>query len=430
MAATRGPSVKWFSRVLLAYSPAHILLSRRGLLTQAPTRKVFYIRHIKPVNLTLKNKKFIFLVGWLLSGLLHAAVLPEQRMDVLYHSYDGGGMEINGPAVLVRKNLKEKYTISGHHYIDKVNGASVDVMSYASPYVEERQESSVNLGFLKDKSLFSVGYLTSAESDYDANSVFFDVSQDFFGDLSTISLGFSRGWDEVGNSSDENFSKEVGRRNYRIGFSQILTPKTILNLGFENVNDEGFLNNPYRQVRYFSNTNFYEYQPEIYPETRTSQAYRLGVIHYLNYGASLQGSYRLFNDTWGIKAHTYEMQYQQRVGWWTYSGKLRFYQQNNANFFSDLFPYEDFSDYLARDKELSTFQSQVVGVGVSYRFKDFKPRGSDHMSINFFIDHLQFDYDDFRDATVTEDGSRIDAEDQPYYQFSANVARFFISLWY
>ena len=35
------------------------------------------------------------------SALLQASVLPEDRLDVLYHQYEGGGMKINGPSVLV-----------------------------------------------------------------------------------------------------------------------------------------------------------------------------------------------------------------------------------------------------------------------------------------------------------------------------------------
>lgn len=44
----------------------------------------------------------------------HAGVLPDDRADVLYHRYDGGGVTIHGPSVLVRKKLAEKYAISAN----------------------------------------------------------------------------------------------------------------------------------------------------------------------------------------------------------------------------------------------------------------------------------------------------------------------------
>ena len=44
-----------------------------------------------------------------------------------------------------------------------------------------------------------------------------------FGDLTTVSLGFTRGWDEV-RRGDDTFVEPVDRRTYRVGVSQILTP--------------------------------------------------------------------------------------------------------------------------------------------------------------------------------------------------------------
>ena len=34
-----------------------------------------------------------------------AGVLPDDRTDFLYHQYIGGGVEIDGPSILVRKSV-------------------------------------------------------------------------------------------------------------------------------------------------------------------------------------------------------------------------------------------------------------------------------------------------------------------------------------
>ena len=77
-----------------------------------------------------------------------AAVLPDDRADVLFHQYDGGGVTINGPSMLVRKKLAEKYSVTANYYVDMVSSASIDVMSTASPYKEERQQMSLGLDML------------------------------------------------------------------------------------------------------------------------------------------------------------------------------------------------------------------------------------------------------------------------------------------
>ena len=62
-----------------------------------------------------------------------AGVLPEDRADVLLHSYDGGGVTIQGPSLLVRKQFAQKFSVSANYYVDKVSSASIDVtMSAAS----------------------------------------------------------------------------------------------------------------------------------------------------------------------------------------------------------------------------------------------------------------------------------------------------------
>ncbi len=43
------------------------------------------------------------LTAAMLASVAVAQVLPEDRADALYHSYDGGGVKITGPSILLRK---------------------------------------------------------------------------------------------------------------------------------------------------------------------------------------------------------------------------------------------------------------------------------------------------------------------------------------
>ena len=72
-----------------------------------------------------------------------AAVLPDDRADVLYHRYEGGGVTIDGPSVLVRKKFAEKYSVSANLYVDMVSSASIDVVTTASPNEETRTQASL-----------------------------------------------------------------------------------------------------------------------------------------------------------------------------------------------------------------------------------------------------------------------------------------------
>ena len=63
-----------------------------------------------------------------------AAELPEDRADLMLHSFDGGGVNAWGPALLVRKSLLNKVSLFGTYYVDIVSNASIDVVTTASPY--------------------------------------------------------------------------------------------------------------------------------------------------------------------------------------------------------------------------------------------------------------------------------------------------------
>jgi len=364
----------------------------------------------------------------LVHGAAQSAVLPDDRADVLYHRYDGGGVTIDGPSVLLRKKFAEKYSVSANYYMDMVSSASIDVMTTASPYTEERTQGSLAFDVLQGKTQYSVSYTLSDESDYTANTATFDVSQDIFGDLTTVSFGFSQGWDEVRKRDDDAFSETVDRRSYRFGLQQIVTPRLMAGLNYEVITDEGFLNNPYRSVRYLddSSARGFSYQPELYPQTRTSNSVSLNARYYLPYRASLHGEYRYFTDTWGIDANTISLGYTHPWGkQWILEAGYRWYDQSAADFYSDLFPRADAQNFLARDKELSTFTSHMLSLGATYELPSLGWDRLRRSTVNLFYDHIIYDYADFRD--ITKGGA---PGSEPLYGFEADVFRLFVSGWF
>lgn len=364
----------------------------------------------------------ILLAGLVASGV-QAATLPVDNVDVLYHRYDGGGMVIDGPSVLVRKSAGSQVSFTGQYYVDSVSAASVDVLATASKYEEERTEYTAGVDYLHDSAILSLGYTNSSENDYEANTVFFSVSQEFFGGLSTLRMGYAQGWDDVGKVGNTNFDEQADRRNYQLGLSQVITKNTVMGIDLEAVTDEGFLENPYRQNRYLdpADSTQYLYQPEQYPETRTSFAVATRAMYYLPYRASLRGEYRYFDDSWGIQAHTFEMAYVHPLtAQWTVEGRVRYYMQDQADFYSDLYAYANSQNHLGRDKELSTFSGTTFGTGVTYELRQASLPGIDRLQFNLLLDYLNFEYDNFRD--VTTGGNYLPGQ-EPLYGFDAFVTR-------
>ena len=357
------------------------------------------------------------------------AVLPDDRADILYHRYDGGGVTVDGPSLLVQKKFAEKYAVSANYYVDMVSSASIDVVTTASPYKETRTQGSFGFSMLNGSTEYNVNYTLSDENDYTANTASFDLSQDMFGGLTTVSFGFSRGWDDVRKHGDKAFAETIDRRNYRLGLSQIITKQLIMGLNYEVITDEGYLNNPYRSVRYLDPENplGYAYQPEVYPRTRNSNAIALDARYYLKYRASVHGEYRYYTDSWGIDANTVQVGYTQPWGrQWLFEAGYRWYDQSAADFYSDLFPRADAQNFLARDKELSSFTSNMFSVGATYELPPLRWKFLERSTLNLFYDRIHYDYADFRDLRKT--GTTPGTE--PLYQFDADVIRLFYSGWF
>ncbi len=371
-----------------------------------------------------------FLFFCLLAGQASAGVLPEDRSDALYHLYVGGGVEIDGPSVLVRKQVGQSTSFVGNYYVDYVSSASIDVVTTASPYTEEREQWSVGMDYLRGNTTMSVNYISSIESDFDATTYSFSVSQDMFGDMTTLTLAYAYGEDIVGMSTDDTFMREARRQQYGIGLTQIISRNLILALNIQTNTDEGFLNNPYRTVRYLDSGSAlgYSYEQELYPNTRTSNAVGIRARYYLPYRAAIEGEYRFFTDTWDILGHTASLTYVHPWNNWTFEIKGRLHDQTGAAFFQDVFPRAQATNFRARDKELSALTSQTLRLKASYQFID-ENRGWGVFtkgSISASIDMLRVDYEEFRDLRFV--GGVVG--DEPLYSLDANVIQVFVSLWY
>ena len=370
-----------------------------------------------------------------------ADVLPDDRADVLYHNYDGGGITIQGPSVLVRKKVGDSLSFSASYYEDLISSASIDVKLSASPYHETRKQEGFSVDYLHGKTIYTAGYIHSREPDYSSNTAYYSISQSMFGDLTTVSFGYRRGWDDVFRDiknvdgviqNDPTFHRQADHRGYTLSVSQILTRNAILDLNFEAVTDQGYLQSPYRKIRYFDPTvpgKQFTLADQIYPNTRTSSAASADLKYYLPYRAAITGQYRFYNDTWGITGHTVEVDYTQPYRHFIFDGSVRYYRQNNANFYSDLFPRADYSNFEARDRELAAFHSISLGFGAAYEFHVPYATWINKSSLNFHFNHLMIDYSDFRNALLAGDGTYT-AGNEPLYKLNANIYQVFVSIWF
>ncbi|MDP9084406.1 MAG: DUF3570 domain-containing protein [Pseudomonadota bacterium] len=368
------------------------------------------------------------------------AVLPDDRADIFYSQYKGGGMNITGESVLVRKKFSEQFAVQANYFVDKVSGASVDVLSQASVIKDERKQKSISLDYIHDKTQYNLSYMNSAERDYISSTTHFSLSQDMFGDLTTVSLGFTDSRNKIGKNEGSSFQPVVAwlghaqSRGYEGGLSQIITKNLIAGLTLEVITDQGLLSNPYRYIRYLDptvNLGYTAVQKQVYPNTHTSTAVETRAKYYLPFRAAASVSYRYFSDTWGIRAHTIELGYAQPISTaWIIEGRLRHYSQNSASFYSDIFPYANAQNFESRDQNLAALTSNTLGAKLTWAFK---PEGFlvfKRATATLDISRIQFKYSDFRDIRDYGISNGFAAGTEPLYQFNAMVYQAYVSLFF
>jgi hypothetical protein len=347
--------------------------------------------------------------------------------------------------VLIRKKLGDNFSVSYNYYVDIISSASIDVLLTASPYKETRTQQSGSLDYQHGKTTYSVGYIHSREPDYISDTSIFSLSQDMFGDLTTVTMSYSRGWDHVYRDikladgtivNDPTFAQEVDHRTYGVGLTQVLTRNMLLSLNYQALTDQGYLQSPYRSIVYYTpgQGKGWATGPQIYPGTHTSNATSADLKYYLPYRASIDGFYRFYTDTWGIRSNTFQVSYTQPWHHWIFDGSLRYYQQNAASFYSDIFSRANAQNFMARDRELAAFSSYTVGVGATYDFTVPRAPWIVRNTLNLRYDHLMIDYKDFHalydlptDTTLIP-ATGIDA--LPLYRLDANIIQLFYSLYF
>jgi len=181
-----------------------------------------------------------------------AGVLPEDRADAFYHRYQGGGITVQGPSVLIQKKVTDNFAVNYNFYQDYITSASIDVKLSASQYKEQRTQHGGGFQYLHGKSTYSAGIINSSEPDYKSNTSYYSISQDMFGDLTTLTMTYKRGWDKVYRDikdangrivNDPRFGnndlkgpdipfRDADHRGYAVGISQILTRSLIASFNY------------------------------------------------------------------------------------------------------------------------------------------------------------------------------------------------------
>lgn len=173
-----------------------------------------------------------------------------------------------------------------------------------------------------------------------------------------------------------------GRNSYSLslGFSQILSKKMQLSLVYDLVIQKGLLSTPFHRIHFqdYGNSYIEGYHLadaiETLPNSRIKMAGGMRLNIYLNRMFVLRNQYRYYQDNWGIKSHTLIFELPIKIAEKiTLIPSYRYYNQTAADYFAPYNHHLSTEEFYTSDYDLSKFNSNQFGLGISYTDLDLKP---------------------------------------------------------
>jgi hypothetical protein len=324
------------------------VMPRLAAAEEAPERAVFAVKHLHYED--------------------------SQAVQTNYPFYDGSEpasfsrIRVDSPSMLLSLPIGRQWLLDAGAVLDEVSGATpryyTDI-SGASRMSDRRVAADLKVTRFQERTALAVGLSHSSENDYVSNALSVEARWSSEDNNNTLTGA-------LGLASDTIRPTEGGVRDIdeeqkhsvelMVGLTSALTRNDLVQVMLTLTFGRGYFTDPYKQ---FDNR----------PRRRDAGIYLMRWNHHLpRWGASLRTSYRYYNDTFGIGAHTVEAQWVQPLdGGLKLAPLLRYHTQSSAKFYYDPvtdlevypgLPYE--AEYSSVDQRLSAFGGITLGLKAEY----------------------------------------------------------------
>jgi len=231
-----------------------------------------------------------------------------------------------------------------------------------------------------------VGFAESREPDYVSWGWSVNTLSDFNEKNTTLRAGIGGNYDRVEVFFEPAYLPKHNNEAI-VGVTQLLGPETFVTLNVTWGRATGYLAEPHKFVEkdipIFANVTLHEDFGENSPDVRDKGSVFASANHsFSGVSAALEASYRFYADTFGVAAHTVQVQWLQHLGPKVVVGPLvRAYEQSAAKFYYyDLnttpivpvhVPTVGQGPFYSSDFRLSSMDNYAYGADVTWRPADW-----------------------------------------------------------
>lgn len=258
-----------------------------------------------------------------------------------------GLIRVTQPIVWANARLAEVWEVQASAAVDIISGASpqlvsnvvggrpVQTISGASVY-DRRRTGDVKVARRIGEATLAASYLVSKEEDYRSKAFGLEGRMDFDQRNTTLAVGYGRARDRVGSSDNPLLDEPRDTHEYLVGVTRVLTPTSALQSTLTMTRGRGWYNDPYKSTFSSRPGGGFVLSADLRPDSRDTLAWLTRYRHHFAQArATLQADYRFYRDDWGIRAHTLEAAWHQRLDHrWALRPALRYHTQAAADFYS------------------------------------------------------------------------------------------------
>jgi len=287
-------------------------------------------------------------------------------LDYLDFQPDAERVRVIANAVNVVSPINERWSFSAGAVTDAVSGASPRYYTSALTKLEDyRRAQNISLTRWGSSGSVTLSHARSAERDYISKSLGITgvwYVDDTKNTAVTAGLGAARDVIDVPARGVNNEGKSVN--DFLLGVTQVLTRNDVGQLIARYTTGHGYYTDPYKSI-------------DERPRERSGYSALVRWNHHFpSLESSVRSSYRWYQDSFGIRAHTLGFEYVQPLanGRLVVTPLVRWYTQTAANFYlpanpgrnGRTYPAED-AVYYSQDQRLSAFGAQTLGIKSAIR---------------------------------------------------------------
>lgn len=303
----------------------------------------------------------------------HAENAPERaEVAIKYLHYQDAQpgldrIKVTAPSLYALVPLSPQWAVEGSLVSDSVSGATPryhSAISGATPRMSDlRHAGDVKVTRYLERSSYGLGLTHSQEHDYESTALSLDTSFSSEDNNRSWNLGLGFASDKIGSTNDASLHERKHTTELMAGVTQAVTSSDLVQLNLTFNAGRGYFSDPYKE-------------PDIRPRKRDQSILLTRWNHHFHaLGSTLRSSYRYYQDSFGIKAHTLGLDWVQPVNsMLTVTPSLRLYSQSAANFYYDPvydtslgapYPPGYFTNppaTISPDQRLSAFGAVTVGL--------------------------------------------------------------------